>query len=162
MENGGADVLAPSGYFGPSDAEYKIWEMRGAGLTADQVITDLARAFARDTTQRTKQQAAVAKELGLGYVVYEGGQHIQPKRQANLPYNPALAAAQKHSGMYDLYVSNLRLHEGAGCQLFCAFSSVSRQGTRWGSWGAKGSYDEPLSEAPKMRALLDCNAPRLR
>jgi hypothetical protein len=160
VQNGGADVLSPAGYFGPSDPEYKNWEARGAALSAEEVIADVHRAFQRDTTRWTKRQADLAKELSLGLVVYEGGQHIQPKNQSEWPYNPVLAAAQKHSGMYDLYVSNLRLHQIADCQLFCGYSSVSRQGTRWGSWGVKASYDEPLSDAPKLRALLDCNVPK--
>ena len=66
-------------------------------------------------------------QYGFGYVVYEGGQHLQPAGQEELLYNPALAAAQVNPAMYDLYVQDLRLHKDIGCQLFCAFSSVSRR-----------------------------------
>lgn len=159
--NGGADLLAPAGYFGPAEAEYVEWARKGEKLTDVDVIDDMRRVLKRDTTPWTHAQAALAHELGLGYAVYEGGQHLQPLNQEDLPYNSGLAAAQVNPGMYDLYVEDLRLHRDIGCQLFCAYSSVSRQGTRYGSWGVKGTYLQPLQQAPKLRALLDCNTQRV-
>ena len=159
--NGGADVRSPGGYFGPSETEYAAWAQKGAKLTAADVVSDMRRVLERDTMPWTRAQAAIAHACGFGYAVYEGGQHLQPADQQDLPYNPALAAAQVDPAMYDLYVQNLRLHRDNGCQLFCAYSSVSRQGTRFGSWGAKASYLQPLQQAPKMRALLDCNTQRV-
>jgi hypothetical protein len=73
---------------------------------------------------------------------------------------PALEAAQKHPGMYDLYLKNFKLHQEVGCKLFCAFSSIGAQGTRWGSWGHAARYRQPLSETPKLRAVLDVNTVR--
>ena len=106
------------------------------------------------------QTVAFAKLHGPTYIAYEAGQHIQAKGQADLPYSPALGTAQTHPRMYDLYVELLRLNRDIGCTLFTHFSSVGRQGTRWGSWGAKASYDALDVDSPKMRALLDCNLPR--
>lgn len=159
--HGGADALAGTGYFGAGDAEYQKWAQAGAALTADEVVQDMMQLIMRSSRGTGYAAlAALAKELGMAYVSYEGGQHLQPKNQADLPYNPALGAAQSHPGMYDLYVENMRLQKAMGNQLFCAFSSVGPQGSRFGSWGAKATYDQPLSEAPKLRALLDCNTPR--
>lgn len=157
MEHGGADALAPAGYFGPGQVEYAKWKLRGAALSADEVILDLNTAFVRDTSKWTRDMAALAKSFKVDYLVYEGGQHIQPEGQQELAYMPALAAAQKHSGMYDLYLKNFRLHQEVGCKLFCAYSSISGQGTRWGSWGHAARYRQPLNETPKLRALLDVN-----
>ncbi len=159
MEHGGADALAPAGYFGPGQTEYAHWKKRGAALTADEVIADLKNAFARDTSKWTRDMAALAHSFNVDMLVYEGGQHIQPEEQQELPYMPALAAAQKHPGMYDLYMQNSQLHQDIGCKLFCAYSSVSKQGTRWGSWGHAERYRQPLSETPKLRAILDVNTP---
>jgi len=102
-----------------------------------------------------------AKSLGLAYVNYEGGQSLEPKDQQATSYMPALRAAQFHPRMYDLYVQDLRQQRRLGSQLFCAYASVSAQGTRWGSWGAKERYDDPVSRSPKFRALIDCNIPAL-
>jgi hypothetical protein len=160
MKNGGADALSPAGYVGPSEVEYKKWEAKGAALTADEVIEDMMAALERDSSKWTRDQAALAQKHGLDYLVYEGGQHIQPERQEEKPYMPALAAAQSHPKMYDLYMKNLALHQEIGCDLFCAFASIGKQGSRYGSWGHMASYDQPLSEAPKMRAILDANLAR--
>ncbi len=160
VDHGGADALAPAGYFGPGEKEYARWKARGAALTADEVIADLNVAFARGTSQEALEDAALARHYNVEYLVYEGGQHLQPEGQEELPYMPALAAAQTHPGMYDLYLKDLRLHQQIGCKLFCAYSSVTSQGTRWGSWGAAARYGQPLSQTPKLRALLDANVPR--
>jgi hypothetical protein len=160
VEHGGADALAPAGYFGPGPSEYAKWKMRGAALTADEVIADLNVAFVRDTSKWTRDTAALARSFKVDYLVYEGGQHIQPEGQQELPYMPALAAAQKHPGMYDLYLKNFNLHQENDCKLFCAYTSVTGQGARWGSWGHAARYKQPLSETPKLRALLDTNTMR--
>lgn len=161
LDNGGLDAVSPAAYVGPDKAIYEKWERLGAALTPDMVIDDmegvLASMRAGDSFSQT---VAFAKQHGLAYVAYEAGQHIQSKDQADLPYSPALAAAQTHPRMYDLYVELLRLNRDIGCSLFAHFSSIGKQGTRWGSWGAKASYDTPDADSPKMRALLDCNVAR--
>ena len=159
VENGGADVVSPAAYAGPNKETYNSWEAAGARLTPQQVVADVLAG--RDMARSENSIATIvryAEDRGLKYVAYEGGQHIQPKGQAELPYNAALGAAQYHPAMYYLYVELLRLHRDLGCEMFCHFSSVSRQGTRWGSWGAKSTYTEPDEVSPKMRALVACNA----
>lgn len=160
VENGGCDAVSPAGYVGPDDEIYQRWEAAGANLTAEQVVADMMARLEGEL--RNYQEIAVAaRQAGVAYVVYEGGQHIQPKNQAELPYNPALGAAQRHPKMYDLYLELLRRHQDElGCTLFAAFSSVGRQGERWGSWGHLEHYGQDPAEMPKMRALLDFNPPR--
>lgn len=161
LDNGGLDAVSPAAYVGPDNAVYQKWADKGANLTAEMVIDDM------DATIQTMREGggmaqtiAFGKQHGLAYVAYEGGQHIQSKGQVDLPYSPALAAVQMHPRMYDLYVELLRLNRDMGCSLFTHFTSVGRQGTRWGSWGAKARYDVSDTESPKMRALLDCNVAR--
>lgn len=157
-ENGGADAVSPTAYFGPWDKHYERWAAKGAALTADEVIADMREVVLRQGQGNALTElASYAKSFGMNYISYEGGQHIQPKNHNVVPYNHALGAAQSHPEMYDLYVENLRQQQRYGSKLMCAFTSVGAQGSRWGSWGHKASYDEPLSRAPKMRALLDCN-----
>lgn len=160
MANGGADAIAPAGYVGPDDKVYTRWAEAGASLTADQVIADMHEVFERNSAVWTRGIAEVAKKHGLRYLVYEGGQHIQPKGQQETPYLPALVAAQFHPGMYDVYLRNFALHREVGCDLFMVFSSISAQNTRWGAWGHQEYYGQPRGEIPKFGALLDANAPR--
>lgn len=157
-ENGGADVVSPTGYTGPNEEIYAGWAKEGSNLKPEKVIADLrVKVDKLHQGDNTIQIVNYSAKFGMKYAVYEGGQHIQPKGQAELPYNVALGAAQYHPAMYDLYVELLRFHRDLGCEMFCHFSSVGRQGTRWGSWGAKASYAEPDDVSPKMRALLAVN-----
>jgi hypothetical protein len=158
LENGGVDAVSPAAYVGPDETAYMNWAAAGEKLTADEVIDDLERVLLNTRSDGGLiETLAFARDRGLAYVAYEGGQHIQPKDQKELPYNSALSAAQTHPRMYDLYIELLRLHRDLGCEMFCHYSSVSSQGSRFGSWGAKARYDVPDQASPKMRALLDCN-----
>lgn len=161
LRNGGVDAVSPTAYIGPSNATYQKWATAGAQLTAQEVIEDLETdLFKIRQGSDLIEIIEFAKGEGLRYIAYEGGQHIQPKDQKELAYNPALGSAQTHPKMYDLYVELLRLHRDLGCEMFGHYSSVGRQGTRWGSWGAKERYDTSNEASPKMRALLDCNLQR--
>jgi hypothetical protein len=160
MQHGGADALSVAGYFGPNGKVYDKWEAAGASLTADQVMDDMSEVIESDSKQQIADCSGVAKEFNLDYIIYEGGQHIQPKNQEALPYLPALKEAQKHPRMYDLYKRNFELHQQAGTKLFAVFSSVGRQGTRWGSWGHLEHYGQSPDEMPKFKAVLDCNTSR--
>ncbi len=158
IENGGADALAPAGYVGPNEEIYRRWAAAGALLTPEQVIADMNEAFEKDSARWTREVGAIARQYKLRYLVYEGGQHIQPKDQQETPYMPALKAAQYHPGMYKVYLRNLALHKEIGCELFMAFSSIGRQGTRWGSWGHQEFYGQSKEKMPKFGALVDANA----
>jgi hypothetical protein len=162
MEQGGADAVAPAGYFGPDKTIYERWEAAGANLSVEQVVADLDEVFESKTARRTREIAGIAREYGLRFVVYEGGQHIQPRDQKETTYMPALRAAQYHPGLAEIYRKNFRLHLEEGCDLFCVFSSIGRQGTRWGSWGHQEYYGQPPSEIPKFAVLLEFNAPKRR
>lgn len=162
LENGGIDAVSPAAYVGPDKQIYEKWDVAGERLTAEDVISDLEIVLSNTRMAGGLiETLAFARDNGLRYVAYEGGQHIQPQDQKDSPYNAALAEAQEHPKMYNLYIDLLRLHRDLGCELFAHFSSVGRQGTRWGSWGAKAGYDVPNDASPKMRALLDCNRERL-
>lgn len=159
-KNGGCDALAPTGYFGPNEEIYKRWDAAGSGLSADDVIAGMHAVVAAQR-EVIATMRSYANDAAVRLVVYEGGQHIQPQDQTERPYNPALAAAQKHPRMYDLYRELLDEFARADCSLFCAFGSVSRQGTRWGSWGHIEEYGQDPNVMPKYRALLDANLPSL-
>ncbi|GAB4240189.1 MAG: hypothetical protein OHK005_02150 [Candidatus Methylacidiphilales bacterium] len=160
MRHGGGDAVASGGYFGPNEEIYRRWGEAGANLTVDQVLADMAEALEKDTAVWTRAVGDIAKAHKIQFLVYEGGQHIQTKGQEELPYMPALKAAQFSQGLYDLYMRNFTIHQEAGCDLFMAFSSISYQGTRWGSWGHQEYYGQPREEIPKYGALLDANLPK--
>ncbi len=160
MENGGADAVSPAGYFGPDREIFDRWDAAGANLTVDQVAADMLGALENKTAPWARFYGDLARQHNVRLIIYEGGQHIQPREQKEAPYMPALAAIQSHPVMYDLYIRNFRIHQEVGTHLFVAYSSITDQGNRIGSFGHLSDYNQPLSEAPKMRALLDVNLPR--
>lgn len=156
---GNTDAVATGAYFGPDPAIHDRWEARGAALTADEVLADMRAVIAEQSGKGSEFRIARhAADLGLELVNYEGGQHIVPRGSAQTVYLPALKAAQTDARMYGLYVEHLRNQVRLGTRLFCAYSSIGKQGLRWGSWGAKESYAQPNRTSPKLQALLDCNS----
>jgi hypothetical protein len=159
METGGCDAYSPAHYFGPDDAVYSRWEAAGSSLTADQVMDDMLAVIAAEEAELARH-SALARRHKVALVAYEAGQHIQSRHQADTAYSPALAAVQRHPRMHEAYLKHLAHWQRHGGGLWCAFASVSRQGTRYGSWGHLERYDQPPAEMPKFAALLDANLPR--
>ncbi len=159
MKNGGADALSPASYINPDKESYAMWDAAGASLTGAEVLADAERLFEK-TRKHAIEQAQIAKDNNLRLVIYEGGQHLQPEGQKEKDYMPGLKEAQFLPGMYVLTKKNIDLQRELGADLFCAFNSTSKQGTRFGSWGHSESFDPPLDEAPKLRALIDSNLSR--
>ncbi len=162
MANGGADAMAGTGYFGPDDAIYERWEAAGAGLTVEQVISDMSEVIETTVARDTPKFGELADSHNLEFLLYEAGQHIQPKNQEETDYLPALRDVQFSKGLYDLYMRNMEILKDAGVDLYMAFSSVGKQGTRWGSWGHQEFYGQSRDDIPKFGALLDANIPRAR
>ncbi|TWT83673.1 hypothetical protein CA13_51400 [Planctomycetes bacterium CA13] len=157
---GKCDAMTVAGYFGPSDEVYEKWAKAGPKLTSDQVIQDMQQIIKTDSVEMVNDIRDLCQDEGVDFLVYEGGQHIQPKGQEETSYMPALKEAQFSAGMHDCYLKQLKLHADAQCRLYMAFSSIGRQGTRYGSWGHLQRYDQPISEMPKMRALVEANTPK--
>jgi hypothetical protein len=158
MENGGCDAFSVAGYFGPDRKIYDAWDAKGAAITVDDIIADMKVVVETDSKKQIEDVGNLTKKHDVLYLVYEGGQHLQPRNQADgTTYATAMAESQKHPGMYDCYKRNFELHIENGCDLFMAFASVGRQGTRWGSWGHLEYYGQDPVEMPKMQALLDFN-----
>lgn len=160
MDHGGADAVSPAGYFWPDKETYAKWEAAGASLTAEDVISDMNTILDTKIANYIQEIGGIADQFKLQYVVYEGGQHIQPKDQQEKPYMSALKEVQFSKGLYDCYIKNFRFHEAAGCDLFAAFASFSEQGKKFGSWGHQEYLGQPRDEIPKFGALLDVNIPK--
>jgi hypothetical protein len=129
------------------------------------MIIDAAdRRYEREAGKRTGDTARYARQYGIDYFVYEGGQHMQSWQQQDWPYNQAVWDAQVHPRMYHLYLRNFARHSAPeiNCKLFMAYSYLGVRRSRFGSWGhlessaQLGSADMSVT-APKYQALLDAN-----
>ncbi len=158
------DVISPAGYFNFTEADHKRWNsMPPASVTPELILDAVATDYPNEEKKWTMETAAYARQFGVGYAVYEGGQHMQPYLQGEYAYNPSVYAAQIHPKMYDMYMTNFKTHvdPAVNCQLFMAFSYVGQRESKYGSWGHLESLDQLnqnlMQVAPKYQALLDAN-----
>jgi len=165
VDKAGCDVVSPGGYFNYQEADHDLWVTQCASVTASQVCDATMADFDANEGAWTDATAGFANEHGIGYVVYEGGQHMQPWMQGDWCYNQAVWDAQIHPKMYDLYIKNFNkmVDPSVNCNLFMAFAYMGTRETKYGSWGHlenMGQVGNPggyLTIAPKFQALLDCN-----
>ena len=134
------DALATAPYFG--------------GPLNRMVFTNADDLFAAldgdvDRTLNTALQAkAVATHYGKRYIAYEGGQHLIIKDAA------FARQIQRDPRMYDAYKKYLefwRTRIGDTLMLYNSSGAISR----YGAWGLVEYAGQPLSEAPKMRAVRE-------
>lgn len=161
----GCDMFAVGGYFNFEERHHNAWNgMDPADVTPEMIIDSVFAVYDETSGLWTDETANYVNNFNVGYLVYEGGQHMQPWMQGEYAYNQSIWDAQIHPKMYDLYMLNFNKHatEHVNCQLFMAFSYVGERESRWGSWGHLESMDQIGSDnymeiAPKYQALLDAN-----
>ncbi len=150
------DILAVAPYFGGGVADDLVAEgvvdviivpeilARAASHLREEVYVDIA----------AQKQQADAHDLWL--VTYEGGQHLVGTlgNENHQALTDKLIAANRDSGMGDLYVEYLDALNDAGVALFSNFSFISEP-SKWGSWGVLESITQETGTAPKYQALTD-------
>ncbi len=151
------DAVSPAGYFGVT---HKQTQKFHAGTSVDRLLDLCEENIRQDNRDWYQRHGDLTqrwtKKLGrpIRMIAYEAGQHLTAHGNDKLAYYDILLEAQTHPRIYGLYLLNMRLFEQAGGELFVAFNDVSRPG-KHGSWGHLARQDEPISDAPKYRALLD-------
>jgi len=167
-DKNGCDVISPAGYFNFDEDDHNRWlnmcQNQGQLVSPQEIIDSVWAEYDRTSGLWTQKQAEYARQYNVGYVVYEGGQHMQPWNQGDWCYNTSVWDAQIHPKMYDLYMKNFQKHVDVNCQLFMAFSYVGERKSKYGSWGHLENYDQLsqdlMTVAPKYKALLDANIER--
>lgn len=170
----GCDAFAVTAYFNFTEDDHNAWNaMDPSDVTPSMICDAVIQNFNSAAADSTAETAGYVNRWGVDYMVYEGGQHMQPWQQGEWDYNQSLWDAQVHVKMYDLYRLNFEslnseaLASGGpgcvNCRMFMAFSYVSERESRWGSWGHLESMEQVgsadyMSIAPKYRALLDANS----
>jgi len=171
VDKAGCDVVSPGGYFNFTGADHNGWLARCGTtnpVTPAEVCQAASTAYDTNESAWTDKTAEYTNARGLGYVVYEGGQHMQPYMQGDHCYNQAVWDAQIHPKMYDLYMQNFRkmIEPNVNCTLFMAFAFMGKRESKYGSWGHLenmaqiGSVSNYMTIAPKFQALLDANTPK--
>ncbi|MBN2424921.1 MAG: T9SS type A sorting domain-containing protein [Calditrichaceae bacterium] len=161
----GCDAFAVGGYFNFEERHHLEWNsMDPADVTPEMIIDTVMAIYDERSGYWSDVTAGFVNAFDVDYLVYEGGQHMQPYLQGEYEYNQSVWDAQIHPKMYDLYMKNFRKHAESevDCKLFMAFSYVSERESRYGSWGHLESLEQVgagnyMEIAPKYQALLDVN-----
>lgn len=178
IDGKGCEAYAVGGYFDNNDKDKQRWIADPTTTGGPAGILDAAYQEMYRTTldpavqwdniaaQCTRQVAAFIHARGIPFLVYEGGQHMQPLNQQDYPYNLDLWEAQIHPKMYELYLRNFAIHTEAAvdCQLFMSYTYLGERKSKYGSWGTLEAVSQIgsnyASTAPKFQALLDVNTPK--
>ena len=158
----GCDAMAVTAYFNFTEENHNTWNSQDE-VTPQEIIDAVLEQFDSGAGASTQATATYVNQYDIDYLVYEGGQHMQPWQQGVWDYNQAVWDAQIHPGMYQLYFKNFDslTDPEVDCRLFMAFSYMGVRESRWGSWGHLENLDQVggdyLLIAPKYQALLDVN-----
>jgi hypothetical protein len=118
-----------------------------SGQTLDQILTTALPAKIEETLGFAVQSKQLASKYGLRYMTYEGGQHVVLPNNVDL-----LKQIERDPRMADLYNSYLtkwQAQVGDPLTLFALTGPISSSG----AWGLVEYNGQPLSDAPKMRAV---------
>ena len=101
------------------------------------------------------KNAQTAEKFGVDLIAYEGGQHLVDWKSRNTTSHPTklMIAANKDWRMAKAYNIFMRGWRDNGGKLFVNFSAP-RTYQWFGSWGTKEYITQPISKAPKHRALM--------
>ncbi|MGL1933078.1 MAG: hypothetical protein OCC45_15170 [Desulfotalea sp.] len=164
----GCDAVSPAGYVGFGEKDHLKWLQMDPETVTSEMVIQAARTHSKQNEWGwTEKTAQFAKKYNIDFLVYEGGQHIQPWQQQDWKYNQAVWDAQITPSMYDLYKENFIIHTSpqVNCKLFMAYCYLGPRESRYGSWGHLESLKQLeagniLQNAPKYQGLLDANSPK--
>ncbi len=101
------------------------------------------------------KNAQIAEKFGVDLIAYEGGQHLVDWKSRKTTGHPTklMIAANRDWRMAKAYSVFMQGWKDNGGKLFVNFSAP-RTSQWFGSWGTKEYLNQPLSKAPKHRALM--------
>ena len=153
--DGQLDAISAAAYAYVSDMDRASFR---ATTTSDQVIDALLRNLPTTFSWLAEHRQLadqLATQLGrpIEFVSYEGGPHLDSQGGA---YEPAFFAAGSNPRMYDVYTQLLAGAARSGVSRFVNYNFTGgRFPSSFGSYGALQALTQPLSTAPKYRALGD-------
>lgn len=133
------DAMATAPYFG--------FDLTSSS-SADDILTALP-AKVTSAVNTAVQQKAIATQHGLRYLTYEAGQHLVFADNVSLEQQ-----VERDPRMYDIYrqfITSWQSQIGGPLSLFALTGGIGP----YGSWGLVEYAGQPISKAPKMRAVAD-------
>ncbi|HHO75102.1 MAG TPA: hypothetical protein ENN05_01580 [Deltaproteobacteria bacterium] len=152
----GMDAIATSAYFGLGKDDYEELRILGPRATATDVMRLVMGNIETESIATIKKHSRIASKYNVDLLAYEAGPSIcSSPLGSSPPYLQALWDSQRSSDLYRVYRGFLGSCKEMEIKLFMAYSYVTAQETKYGSWGHLEYLDQPVTEALKYRALLD-------
>jgi hypothetical protein len=148
-----ADALAIAPYFCDELAgDGQLAQLRGldAAAVASRCVVDVERV-----RERVRQARALATQLGLPLIAYEGGQHLVTSLafRDDDALQALLDEANRVPEMEEAYRRFLDMWNAEGGGLLALYRLVEAP-RRFGRWGLLEGMWQPPDAAPKYRAVL--------
>lgn len=153
-----ADVLAIAPYISfnvPTDPQNSLNDKVVSQWNLNQLFEHLNQFALPESTQWMKNNKEIADEFGLKLVAYEAGQHVVGVGggENNESLNRLFYRANADARMGDIYGKSLQAWAQLGGDLTCSYYSVGTW-SKWGSWGLLQRYDDAISSAHKLIAVV--------
>ena len=154
------DAIAVGAYFGAKPDRDQV-----GGNDVDSLMQAARQNLDTVVMQRIAEHKKLADDLSqrlgrhISLVSYEGGQHVVARsphgRGGGLAFSPQTTnQLQQHPEMYAAYRALIDKGQRQGLELFVAYDFVGQR-THADTFGHLRFLDEPLSSAPKFRALVE-------
>lgn len=152
------DTLAVAPYFGKVYTMDDIPPAAPSYPTVDDILDVLSPQLIENSREDVEMQKALADEQGATVTCYEGGQHFVGGGGAenDNTLTDILQSANRDVRMYARYIEYLDTLHAEGVEMFGNFSYVGHY-SKWGSWSILEYQDQPMTEAPKFRAIIGWN-----
>lgn len=146
------DAMSIAPYFGPNITDSNLSTF--LGMTADDMMDYIEQVSMSLSIGRMHSNHDVAMSYGLPMIAYEGGQHItgnvsQPNRDAITQLMIDANRSVRMEKVYKKYLSSWRM---SGGELFVHYNHIGGY-SQWGCWGSFEWQGQPISTAPKAKAL---------
>ncbi len=150
------DALAIAPYVGGALPNELANADAEVSFTADHLLDRLERLLATEYMSFITANRAVAQAHGVRLIAYEGGHHLAPLagEENNGVLEQLIYEANRHPRMRQIYRDMLSIWGAEGGELFTIFNTTNSY-SKWGSWGLKETWDQPILDAPKYHAVRE-------
>ena len=155
------DALAIAPYFGPHITNSNVLQF--INMDSDDLLDYVEANSMSVSVSRMHANSGRAAMYGVPMIAYEGGQHIVGNVSSTYraQITDLINEANRNQRMHGIYRKYLDSWRMSGGQLFVHYNNVSKF-SQWGCWGASEWQGQPMSAAPKARALHEFKIDNLR
>lgn len=141
-----ADADTPRWIDALATAPYIGFDLKGYGVAdRDRIFTEMPAAIDR-TMDFARSNRAIAARYGKRFIAYEGGQHLVTP---DIALAEAVQRDPRMNEVYQRYLAEWDRHIRSTLVLYASTAPIAE----YGSWGLMEYAGQPLSEAPKLRAV---------